>query len=370
MRAHWNQPAQGAPGKETKCQRRKLLFVGHGDIAKNDAVLRLFNEREVRVMGKTTGLLEALERLDAQPIDVILLGSEFREEESTLFVLNAQGRGFAGLVLRVLPTSIELMPSKGKSASGREPDRAFSEDRPQGETTLMQELGRNAAIDDAMPARQADWESAPSSTPLTARQRTVLKRVSDGWTSKQIARSLKCTEGSVKATLQQLFRKLGVRKRALIVRMASEAALKKLYDSELSGLPAGAAPSLPHALAASGEVPAKAISGIEVSEKRVIHAGDFVIDVPQHRAWVRGAEVPFSPTEFKLLAFFSEHPEELLKHESLLGLISGNPAAARESLRVLIRALRAKIETTEPPRYIVTQRNLGYRFVPSPSIGG
>jgi DNA-binding response OmpR family regulator len=220
-----------------------------------------------------------------------------------------------------------------------------------------------------MPARQADWESTRSPTPLTARQQTVLKRVCDGWTSKQIARSLKCTEGSVKGTLQQLFRKLGVRKRALIARMASEAIVRKLYDSERSGLPAGAVANLSPQPPDSREIVTKAISRIELSEKPVIHAGDFVIDVLKHRAWVRGAEVPFSPTEFKLLAFFSEHPEELVMHESLLGLISGNPAAARESLRVLIHALRAKIETTEAPRYIVNQRNLGYRFVPSPFIG-
>lgn len=202
MRPHQNQPTQPAPGKEAKDRRRKLLFVGGGDIAKDDAVRRLFNQREVQVMGRTTSLLEALQHLDVHPIDVILLGSEFREEESTLFLLNAQARRFAGLVLRVLPTSIELMPSnsRGKSASDRKPDPALS-GRPRGETTQMQEFGRKAAMDDAIPARQADWESAPSSTPLTARQQTVFKRVCDGWTSKQIARSLKCTEGSVKGTL-------------------------------------------------------------------------------------------------------------------------------------------------------------------------
>jgi hypothetical protein len=129
MRPRQNQPTQPAPGKEAKDRRRRLLFVGCGDLAKSNAVHRLFNEREVQVMGRTTSLLDALQHLDVQPIDVILLGSEFREEESTLFLLNAQARRFAGLVLRVLPTSVELTPSdsRGKSASDRKPDPALSE---------------------------------------------------------------------------------------------------------------------------------------------------------------------------------------------------------------------------------------------------
>jgi DNA-binding NarL/FixJ family response regulator len=57
---------------------------------------------------------------------------------------------------------------------------------------------------------------------FTERQQAVLLRVSNGWTDKKIAVDLKCSVGSVKAVLQQLFNKLGVRKRAQIVRMAFE----------------------------------------------------------------------------------------------------------------------------------------------------
>lgn len=60
---------------------------------------------------------------------------------------------------------------------------------------------------------------------LTARQRAVLTRVYEGWKYRQIAHDLKCSEGSVKAVIQELFRKLGVRKRTLIVRIAYEQAL-------------------------------------------------------------------------------------------------------------------------------------------------
>ncbi len=70
------------------------------------------------------------------------------------------------------------------------------------------------------------WKDSIS---FSARQRAVLTRVSEGWTNQQVARQLRCTEGTVKATLQRLFRKIGVRKRAQIVRMAFE---KGLIDAK------------------------------------------------------------------------------------------------------------------------------------------
>ena len=69
---------------------------------------------------------------------------------------------------------------------------------------------------------------------FTIKQQAVLTRVSEGWTNQQIAHHLKCSEGSVKAVLQQLFSKLGVRKRAQIVRMAFETTLLQLLEGHPS----------------------------------------------------------------------------------------------------------------------------------------
>ncbi len=101
-------------------------------------------------------------------------------------------------------------------------------------------------------------------------------------------------------------------------------------------------------------------------KRRPIHAGDFVIDVDKHRVWVRGSETPLTPQEFALLTYFTQHPRELLSHETLLETLWGKPTAPIEPLRVLIQTLRAKVDTSVPPRYIVTQHRLGYRFNPSP----
>ena len=60
---------------------------------------------------------------------------------------------------------------------------------------------------------------------LTARERRVLRGVIDGLTNKQIGADVGASEGAVKATLQHLFRKLQVRTRAQLVRVALESRL-------------------------------------------------------------------------------------------------------------------------------------------------
>jgi DNA-binding NarL/FixJ family response regulator len=70
-----------------------------------------------------------------------------------------------------------------------------------------------------------EWYEPHGSIAFTPKQQMVLTRVSEGWTNQQIAHHLKCSEGSVKAVIQELFKKLGVRKRAQIVRMVFEGPL-------------------------------------------------------------------------------------------------------------------------------------------------
>ncbi len=57
---------------------------------------------------------------------------------------------------------------------------------------------------------------------MTARERSVLKAVFEGLTNKEIAANLQISESSVKAVLQQLFDKSGVRTRSQLVRIAIE----------------------------------------------------------------------------------------------------------------------------------------------------
>jgi two-component system, NarL family, nitrate/nitrite response regulator NarL len=58
--------------------------------------------------------------------------------------------------------------------------------------------------------------------PLTARQSEVMRGILDGLTNKEIAVAINASESSVKAVIQELFRKAGVRTRSQLVRIAIE----------------------------------------------------------------------------------------------------------------------------------------------------
>jgi len=96
--------------------------------------------------------------------------------------------------------------------------------------------------------------------------------------------------------------------------------------------------------------------------QQVIALGDFVIDLPQHRVVVRGQDVHLTPKQFDLLVCLAQHAGQVLTHRALLHAVWGTNADQPEYLRVNIGQLRKKIETTDEPRYILTEPWIGYRF--------
>jgi two-component system KDP operon response regulator KdpE len=99
--------------------------------------------------------------------------------------------------------------------------------------------------------------------------------------------------------------------------------------------------------------------------QQVIDVGDFHIDLSQHRTFVRGQEIHLTPKQFDLLLCLAQHPGQMLTHRALLQAVWGTNADQPEYLRVNIGQLRKKIETTEEPRYILTEPWVGYRFRPT-----
>jgi two-component system KDP operon response regulator KdpE len=98
----------------------------------------------------------------------------------------------------------------------------------------------------------------------------------------------------------------------------------------------------------------------------IVEEGDFRIDLEGRNVTVRGLEVHLSPKEFELLLYFVRHPGKVLTHRTLLTAIwGGNYVEQTEYLRVFIRHLRKKIETSPAkPRHIQTEPWVGYRFNP------
>jgi two-component system, OmpR family, KDP operon response regulator KdpE len=103
----------------------------------------------------------------------------------------------------------------------------------------------------------------------------------------------------------------------------------------------------------------------EAEIPQIISAGDFYIDIPQHRVVVRGQETHLTPKQFDLLVCLAQHPGQVLTHRALLHAVWGTNADQPEYLRVNIGQLRKKIELSDEPAYIITEPWIGYRFRPT-----
>jgi two-component system KDP operon response regulator KdpE len=98
----------------------------------------------------------------------------------------------------------------------------------------------------------------------------------------------------------------------------------------------------------------------------VVEDGDFYINPESRIVRVRGKEVHLTPKEFELMMFMARHPNKVLTHRVLLNAVWGRESVQQpEYLRVFINQLRKKIESGDPPRYILTDPWVGYRFEPA-----
>jgi two-component system, OmpR family, KDP operon response regulator KdpE len=99
----------------------------------------------------------------------------------------------------------------------------------------------------------------------------------------------------------------------------------------------------------------------------LVEVGDFRIDLATRSVLVAGRELKLTPKEFDLLLYLSQHPNRVIPHRTLLAAVWGaNSTEQPEYLRVFIGQLRKKVETDPAePRYLLTERWVGYRFEPS-----
>jgi DNA-binding response OmpR family regulator len=91
------------------------------------------------------------------------------------------------------------------------------------------------------------------------------------------------------------------------------------------------------------------------------------MDFAQREVTVDGRDVYLTPLEFKLLAAFVRHPNQVLGHDQLLELVWGDAlASSRDQVKLYVGYLRRKLESTGAgSNAIETVRGFGYRYRPS-----
>lgn len=90
------------------------------------------------------------------------------------------------------------------------------------------------------------------------------------------------------------------------------------------------------------------------------------VDFAERRLIVGDRSVELTPLEFKLLAAFVEHPNQLLAHGQLLELVwGGERGTSRDQVKLYVGYLRKKLaDAGVGPGAIETVRGFGYRYLP------
>lgn len=97
--------------------------------------------------------------------------------------------------------------------------------------------------------------------------------------------------------------------------------------------------------------------------------GHLLIDLEAHLVQYEGRPIHLTPHEFDLLACMVRHAGKTLTPDFLLSQVWGldMPGKAYQYIKTYIRYLRLKIEPDpRHPRYILTERGLGYRLARAP----
>jgi len=93
--------------------------------------------------------------------------------------------------------------------------------------------------------------------------------------------------------------------------------------------------------------------------------GHLSVDFVHQRAILDGREVELGPLENKLLYLLMKSAGRPQTNAQLIGRLWPNQEVFEDTLRVHIHRLRRKIEPRpEAPRYVVTERGVGYSFPP------
>jgi len=191
-----------------------------------EGVTRLLSgEPGFEVVGHCGLIAEALVTLRQKHVDIVLLDFELQEGDGLQFVRLAKEQGFEGKIL-VVTAGVEEGVASSLIHAGVA--GIFMKDHSaqllaqgirdvmSGKVWFDQQLFQAAMAEDVKPNYQQELPR------LTARERQVLSGVFEGMANKEIAAKIGVSESSVKATLQQLFAKTGVRTRGQLVRIALE----------------------------------------------------------------------------------------------------------------------------------------------------
>ena len=102
----------------------------------------------------------------------------------------------------------------------------------------------------------------------------------------------------------------------------------------------------------------------KILQKEEFKYGRLRINYVSYEVFVNGKKVTLSPTELKLIFFFSRNPGRVYTRNQILDHVWGDATfVTPRAVDVHIKRLRSQIEKDiDRPQYIITVRGIGYKF--------
>ncbi len=212
---------------ENTIQRQiRILLVDDHSLFRESLSRLLEAEPDFRIVATCATATEALQALGGEPVDVVLLDYDLGDQQGSAFLEEARRMRFEGRILMVTAGmgDVATLRAFESGASG-----VFLKHSPPAQLieAIHKVIGGDMWLDSRavrsfVAGANVRTETRNAVQTLNARERSVLKGVFEGLTNKEIAANLQISESSVKAVLQQLFEKTGVRTRSQLVRIAIE----------------------------------------------------------------------------------------------------------------------------------------------------
>ena len=209
-------------------ERIRLLLIDDHILFRDGLSRLLALEPDLEVVAGCGTVAEALETVGRKPVDIVLLDYDLGEDHGSHFISSARRAGYTGKVLMVTAgmSAKESSTALHLGASGiflkhNSPGMLAKAVR----LIMGGEIWVDPKVIQLMADRVDQREEERASPLLTEREQQVLRGIFEGLTNKEIGAQLGVTDGAVKATLQQLFQKTGVRTRSQLVRIALEGSL-------------------------------------------------------------------------------------------------------------------------------------------------
>jgi DNA-binding response OmpR family regulator len=102
--------------------------------------------------------------------------------------------------------------------------------------------------------------------------------------------------------------------------------------------------------------------------RTTLSIGELTIDFGQHLVFMRGQEVPLTPTEYNIIAYLAQNAGRVVTQDLLLEYVWGSEYIGESHmLQVNINRVRRKLEADPAhPRYILTKTGVGYLLAAQP----